>query len=149
MLLRAVGALDRIGTVEAVSGVFESEPVGIAEQPDFLNIAVRVRTALGARQLLRAVKSLEEELGREPAPRGGPRHIDIDLLLFDAEQIREPDLTVPHAGLMERAFVLLPLLEIDPELVDPRSGERLADRLTRPPELERIRRAGDWQDTQS
>jgi 2-amino-4-hydroxy-6-hydroxymethyldihydropteridine diphosphokinase len=146
MLRRAVAALARLGRVEAVSGIYESEPVGIADQPEFLNIAVRLATALPAEELLAAVKTIERGLGRTPGVRMGPRLIDIDLLLLEGEQVRRAGLTVPHRGLMDRAFVLLPLVELDPELTDPATGERLSERLRRPPPLERVRRLRDWQD---
>jgi 2-amino-4-hydroxy-6-hydroxymethyldihydropteridine diphosphokinase len=104
--------------VEAVSSLYETEPVGeILDQPDFLNAAVRVRTDLDPERLLDLCKAIEAEHGRAfAAPRHGPRPIDIDLLLLGDIQMSSERLTLPHPEVTSRRFVLAPLLELDPEL---------------------------------
>jgi 2-amino-4-hydroxy-6-hydroxymethyldihydropteridine diphosphokinase len=104
--------------VEAVSSLFETDPVGeITAQPDFLNAAVRVRTALEPEALLDLSKAIEAEHGRVfGGPRHGPRPIDIDLLLLGEIEMSTERLTLPHPEVTSRRFVLLPLLELDPEL---------------------------------
>jgi 2-amino-4-hydroxy-6-hydroxymethyldihydropteridine diphosphokinase len=111
--------------VEAVSGVYETQPFGYADQPVFWNMVVRGRTTLGVRELLGAVKVLEPALGRVASFHMGPRAIDIDILLYGEERITSADLNVPHTGLLERAFVLQPLLEIDPGIVHPVTRQRI------------------------
>jgi 2-amino-4-hydroxy-6-hydroxymethyldihydropteridine diphosphokinase len=105
-------------TVEVVSSLYETEPVGeITDQLDFLNAAVRVRTALEPEALLDLSKAIEAEHGRVfGGPRHGPRPIDIDLLLLGEIEMSTERLTLPHPEVTSRRFVLLPLLELDPEL---------------------------------
>jgi 2-amino-4-hydroxy-6-hydroxymethyldihydropteridine diphosphokinase len=105
-------------SVEAVSSLYETEPVGeITDQPDFLNAVVRVRTALEPEALLDISKAIEAEHGRVfGGPRHGPRPIDIDLLLLGEIEMSTERLTLPHPEITSRRFVLLPLLELDPEL---------------------------------
>jgi 2-amino-4-hydroxy-6-hydroxymethyldihydropteridine diphosphokinase len=113
--------------VVAVSRLRETEPWGYADQPPFLNGAIRLRTGRGPRDLLDRLLEVERELGRtRDGPRYGPRTIDLDLLLYGDEEIDEAGLTVPHPRLPERRFVLEPLLELDPELTLP-TGRRLRD----------------------
>src|SRR5207253_2366745 len=107
----ALGRLQPLVRVEQVSSLYETAPVGVEEQPPFLNAVARVTTGLRPRALLRLVKSIEDEIGRRPGPVWGPRPIDIDLLLVGDEVIETPDLTLPHPRLGERGFVLLPLYE--------------------------------------
>jgi 2-amino-4-hydroxy-6-hydroxymethyldihydropteridine diphosphokinase len=104
--------------VEAVSSLYETEPVGeILDQPDFLNAAVRIRTSFEPGQLLDVCKVIEADHGRAlGGPRHGPRPIDIDLLLLGDIEMRTDRLTLPHPEVTSRRFVLLPLLELDPEL---------------------------------
>ena len=115
--------------VDAVSSLYETSPIGGPPQRSFVNMVVRVRTTLDARELLDAVKAIERQLGREPTEmRWGPRVADLDILTFDDEKLNEPDLEIPHPRLTRRRFVLIPLLEIDPEAADP-WGARYADSL--------------------
>ena len=104
--------------VEAVSSLYETEPVGeFLDQPDFLNAAVRIRTSLEAEQLLEVCKAIEAEHGRAlGGPRHGPRLIDIDLLLLGDIELNSDRLILPHPEVTARRFVLVPLLELDPEL---------------------------------
>jgi 2-amino-4-hydroxy-6-hydroxymethyldihydropteridine diphosphokinase len=127
----AVAALGRHGIeVVASSPVYETEPVGeILEQRAFLNACLQIRTSLGPEELLDECKAIERELGREPGgPRHGPRPIDVDLLVIEGVEHRAERLTLPHPDLLSRGFVLVPLLDLDPELTTP-AGERLADAL--------------------
>jgi len=109
--------------VAAVSSIRETDPVGLADQPRFLNAAAAIETELGPRALLDLLLSIERELGRtREGPRFGPRTIDLDLLLYGDEVVDEPGLTVPHPRLHERRFVLEPLVELDPDLTVPEKG---------------------------
>jgi 2-amino-4-hydroxy-6-hydroxymethyldihydropteridine diphosphokinase len=128
-------------TLSALSSVYGTEPIGHVEQPEFWNMVVLARTELPAEVLLHTVKRLEPELGRVASFRMGPRAIDIDILLYGDTIIETAILTVPHPGLCERAFVLVPLLELDAALRDPRTGEPLADCAARLPE-QGVRRIG-------
>lgn len=112
--------------VTASSRVWETSPVGGPPQPDYLNAVIGIETDLSARDLLDIARRVEVRLGRIRKERWGARTIDVDILLFDDERIDEPDLVVPHPRLLQRAFVLLPLLELEPEPVLP-DGTRLRD----------------------
>jgi 2-amino-4-hydroxy-6-hydroxymethyldihydropteridine diphosphokinase len=111
-------------TVRAVSTFRDTAPVGIVDQPRFLNGAVELDTALSARELLEALLEIERSLGRDRGgvPPGGPRTLDLDLLLYGDAEIDEPGLRVPHPRLAERRFVLEPLVELDPALEAPSQG---------------------------
>ena len=109
--------------VVAVSAFRETDPVGIVDQPRFLNAAAAVETELSARELLDRLLGIERRLGRtREGRRFGPRTIDLDLLLYGEEQVDEPGLEVPHPRLHERLFALEPLADLDPELVVPGRG---------------------------
>lgn len=105
--------------------MYETDPVGVVDQPDFLNAACEVSTTLDAHQLLARLKAIEAEVGRSGSPRWGPREIDLDLLLFGGPVIADDSLEVPHPELTKRSFVMVPLLELDPMLELP-SGEPLS-----------------------
>jgi 2-amino-4-hydroxy-6-hydroxymethyldihydropteridine diphosphokinase len=128
--------------VEAASSVYETAPQGeVTDQPDFLNAALRVRTALGPEELLNAAKAVERDLGRVPdGVRHGPRPIDIDVLLLGDVEYRSARLALPHREVTSRRFVLEPLLELDPELALP-DGTPLAPRLDEVRD-QPVRRAG-------
>jgi 2-amino-4-hydroxy-6-hydroxymethyldihydropteridine diphosphokinase len=144
-LQAAVDALPAHGVeVLASSSVYETEPVGeVLDQPDFLNACIRVETELGPEQLLDACKDVERELGRdlEGGIRHGPRPIDVDLLLLGDTEYASERLRLPHAQVLARRFVLIPLLELDMDLAVP-GGERLADALAQLPVEEGVRREG-------
>lgn len=123
-LKRAVVLLGENGlTVEKVSSVYETDPVG-PPQPDFLNAAVKGSTDLAPDELLATLKRLEREMDRTAGERWGPREIDLDLLLYADLVLESEELCVPHADLTKRDFVMVPLLEIEPDLELP-SGEPL------------------------
>jgi 2-amino-4-hydroxy-6-hydroxymethyldihydropteridine diphosphokinase len=134
-------------TVVRSSSTYETEPVGLVlDQPDFLNACLAIETALDPEQLLDACKATEREVGRTAGgPRHGPRVIDVDLLLLGDLQYASPRLTLPHREVSSRAFVLVPLLELEPGLALP-DGTSLAERLAelqRTPPTPDVRRAGD------
>jgi 2-amino-4-hydroxy-6-hydroxymethyldihydropteridine diphosphokinase len=143
-LQAAVDALPRHSVeVLASSSVYDTEPVGeVLDQPDFLNACLRVRTELDPEALLDACKAVEGELGRAAGGvRHGPRPIDVDVLLLGDERFRSERLSLPHEQVLQRRFVLVPLLEVEPSLTV--EGVRAADALERLPEEEgAVRRAG-------
>lgn len=110
----ALARLCDYGTVLCVSSIYRTAPWGVLDQPEFCNAVAVLRTDLDPQALLRACKAIERDLGRVPSVRYGPRAIDLDLLFYGDRRIDEPGLCVPHPRLFERAFVLVPLAEIDP-----------------------------------
>ena len=140
----AVATLPEHGvTVLASSSVYETEPVGLVlDQREFYNACVRVQTGLEPEPLLDACKEVERAIGREAGGvRHGPRVIDVDLLLLGELEYRSGRLTLPHPEVSSRRFVLVPLLELDPDLALP-SGERLADKLAALADGQAVSRAG-------
>jgi 2-amino-4-hydroxy-6-hydroxymethyldihydropteridine diphosphokinase len=121
---RAIQALgDLPGTrLVAASSLYRSAPVGVGDQPDFVNAVAEVETALGARELLEELLAAEARFGRERPSPGAPRTLDLDLLLYGDRVIAEPGLAVPHPRMHERAFVLMPLAELAPEVAIPGRG---------------------------
>ena len=109
------------------SDVYETEPWGFAGQGPFLNCVLEISAAITPRKLLVGVKALERRLGRQPGQRYGPRAIDIDILLYGREIVDSPDLQIPHPRLHQRAFVLVPLAEIAPDLIHPSLGISIGD----------------------
>lgn len=132
-------ALDRLGACDAIevlrrSSLYRTEPVGLKDQPWFTNAAAEIRTALGARDLLGVLQAIEERMGRIRSVKGGPRTIDLDLLLYGGQVIEEDALCVPHPQMHKRRFVLVPLCEVASFVIHPVYGisirgllERLAD----------------------
>lgn len=112
-------------TIDGVSSLYETAPVGYLDQPDFLNMVCQGQTSLAPEALLTHLKSLEKALGREETFRNGPRVIDIDILFYDDLCYQSERLAIPHPRMNERAFVLVPLAEIAPSFVDPRSGSSI------------------------
>ncbi len=145
-LADAAAALPAHGVqVIASSSVYETEPVGLVlDQREFYNACLRVATDHGPEELLDACKAVERELGREPGGvRHGPRPIDVDVLLLGDLGFESDRLTLPHREVRSRRFVLVPLLELDPELTLP-DGTRLADALEAlGPGTQEVRRAGE------
>jgi 2-amino-4-hydroxy-6-hydroxymethyldihydropteridine diphosphokinase len=118
-LKAAIQRLGELGEVVAVSSFYETEPVEMLAQPWFLNCAVALETERMPRQLLGAVRSIEQQMGRRRTVVKGPRNIDIDILLFGRSVVETAGLVVPHPALHERRFVLEPLAEIAPEARHP------------------------------
>jgi 2-amino-4-hydroxy-6-hydroxymethyldihydropteridine diphosphokinase len=121
---RALDLLSQRLRLEKVSSIYDSEPVGNVEQPRFLNLVCEVSTHLTPQGLLALAKGIESKMGRV-GPTGSPRPIDIDILFYGDQVIETPELVIPHPRLIERAFVLVPLVEIAPNLVHPVSGKTI------------------------
>ena len=123
---RAVAGLELLDSTRlmAVSGLYRSPPMGPVDQPDYINAVAMILTRLGARELMEKLQSIERQHGRDRAAgiRWGPRTLDLDILTFGFRQIDEPDLQIPHPGISERNFVLLPLCNIAPTLHVPDQG---------------------------
>jgi 2-amino-4-hydroxy-6-hydroxymethyldihydropteridine diphosphokinase len=114
-------------TVEETSSLYETTPVGGPPQRSFVNAVIRISCTVEARELLGMCAAIENRMGRDrDQPRWGPRVIDLDILTFGSEKISEPDLEIPHPRISQRRFVLIPLLELDPEAADP-WGSRYGD----------------------
>lgn len=144
-LADAIDLLVRLVPVRLLraSSVYETDPVGITDQPPFLNMVVRVETHVPPPKLLHHALVIEVSMGRVRDVRWGPRAIDIDLLLYDGPPVSTPDLDLPHPRLAERQFVLVPLAEIAPDLIlpDGRSAGDAAD-----PADPSVRRAGSLEE---
>jgi 2-amino-4-hydroxy-6-hydroxymethyldihydropteridine diphosphokinase len=121
----ALRMLPPLARVEAVSPLYESPPQPPAPPPPYLNGAARIVTGLGPEPLLRHLKQIEHLIGRRSRERWAPRPIDLDIALYADLVLETADLIIPHPRLAERAFVLKPLLDIEPELLDPKTGDRL------------------------
>ncbi|THF74535.1 2-amino-4-hydroxy-6-hydroxymethyldihydropteridine diphosphokinase [Cohnella fermenti] len=109
--IRRLESTDGIG-LSRISGVYETAPVGVTDQPSFLNMAVALRTGLEPLELLRRLLGIENELGRVRTVRWGPRLVDLDLLLYEGAELDSEELTLPHPRMHERAFVLVPLQDV-------------------------------------
>ena len=136
---QVVDALQELSETDGIrllarSSLYLSEPLGPQDQPDFINAAAAIETTLEPLSLLEVLQAIEQRHGRKRERHWGPRTLDLDLLLYDDEQIRHPDLIVPHPAIAERSFVLLPLQEIAPGLVIPGLGsvESLLEKLGNP-----------------
>jgi len=128
-LRSATRALDLLGTVDAISRLYLTEPMYVTDQPTFYNAAVRLRTALSPHGLLHEVRRIESEHGRVRDLRFGPRTLDLDILSEEDTIIDDPDLQLPHPRLQERPFALFPLHDVHPTWVDPRSGRHITELL--------------------
>jgi 2-amino-4-hydroxy-6-hydroxymethyldihydropteridine diphosphokinase len=128
-LRMALRGLTRMARVEAVSSLYETDPIGaVKDQPAFYNAACRIDTGLEPEPLLRFLKTLEHEIGRRPGgPVGGTRPIDLDILLYEDRVHESADLTIPHPRLAGRAFVLIPLSEIAPDAIHPPTRKTIAE----------------------
>lgn len=108
--------------IKRLSSVYETEPVGVVEQADFYNMVIEIETELSPRELLGLAHEIEASLKRKQEVRWGPRTIDIDILLYDELAIDEEGLKIPHSEMLNRAFVLIPLAEIEPDILLPGNG---------------------------
>ncbi len=122
-LNKALEFLSERMRIESVSSIYDTAPEDNPDQPRFLNMAVHAYTMLEPQGLLALTRGIEAKLGRTPAKRYSPRPMDIDILFYGKQVINSPDLTIPHDRIPERAFVLVPLNEIAPELVHPVNGK--------------------------
>jgi 2-amino-4-hydroxy-6-hydroxymethyldihydropteridine diphosphokinase len=142
-LKQAIAALARAGEVRGVSGLYETEPLGVQDQPRFLNAVVLLETSLDPRSLLKELKKIERERGRSAGGlRWGPRILDLDILSFDDLILAEQDLTIPHPEMERRRFVLEPLSEIAPGWVHPVSQKSVEVLLQECPEQKSFRLRG-------
>ena len=129
--------------IEAVSSLYHTAPVGVTAQGWFLNAVARLQTTLRPPSLLSVTQATERRLGRTPERRWGPRVLDLDILLYDQLEMHTPYLTIPHAALRDRAFVLIPLHELAPDLQLP-GGVWLRDVLTTLPTDDGVQRQGPF-----
>jgi len=130
---------ERCGTVIGVSSLYQTGPWGMPDQPDFLNQVIELESDYSPHDLLEKLLVVEKDMGRKPAPRWGPRVIDIDILYFNQEIISEDDLVIPHVGIPHRRFALMPLCEIAPDFVHPllnKTTQQLLEECTDPLQAE-------------
>ena len=137
-LRRALSILGQQESFIALSSVYETEPWGHTSQPPFLNMVCALETCLSPQELLELAHGVESELGRVPTFRYGPRTIDVDILLYGNEVVNTPSLQIPHPGISQRAFVLVPLAEIAPGLVHPSLGKSIGELLAEVPGRENV-----------
>nr|WP_286181057.1 2-amino-4-hydroxy-6-hydroxymethyldihydropteridine diphosphokinase [Bacillus sp. ISL-37] len=126
-------------TVVNTSSVYETDPVGYTDQDQFLNMVIQVKTSLEPVELLDTCLEIELKLGRKREMKWGPRTLDLDILLYNQENVETEKLTIPHPRMSERAFVILPLLEMDPNLTLPSMKEPLKNCLLSIPDREGVR----------
>lgn len=140
-LTEAIILLERHEKIAVVntSSVYETDPVGYTDQDQFLNMAIKVETNLSPVELLDTCLDIELELGRKREIKWGPRTLDLDILLYNHENVEIEKLTIPHPRMSERAFVILPLLEMDPNLTLPTMKEPLKNCLLSIPDREGVR----------
>jgi len=148
-LRTALASLPSAVSVQDVSSAYSTEPVGLREQPDFLNAVVRLRTALEPRELLAELKRIEADMGRQRTVLFGPRTIDLDLLMYDELEVDETGLHLPHPRMHERRFVLEPLAEIAPGVRPRAGGPTVTELLAALPAAESVVRLSlsDWPPT--
>ena len=126
---KALELLSQRVALGQVSSIYDTEPVGNTDQPRFLNLVCQIHTRLAPMELLTLAKGIESKLGRKSSKPNSPRPIDIDILFYGDQVLESPELVIPHPRLEERAFVLVPLSEIAPELVHPVSGKAVKEML--------------------
>lgn len=128
-LQEAVGLLKETQQIDVlkVSSVYETAPVGYVDQAAFLNIVVELKTLFTPHELLVKCNEIEDLLGRKRIVRWGPRTVDLDILLYNEENMKTEDLIIPHPRMAERGFVLVPLLELNPNIIDPRTKQAFSN----------------------
>jgi 2-amino-4-hydroxy-6-hydroxymethyldihydropteridine diphosphokinase len=132
--------------VIATSQLYETAPAYVLDQPNFLNMALKGQTELSPKELLRYLKQLEKQVGREKTVRFGPREIDLDIIFYNDLVLDDPDLRIPHPRLTERAFVLRPLADIGAEVVHPVLKQVVAELLNELPVEDGILKVVEWSD---
>ena len=140
---KAIALLAKSGRVTSVSSLYRTEPMGYADQDDFVNAVVEIETGLSPEALLQQCRSIEDELGRVRTIRWGPRTIDVDILLYGAAMIETPELTIPHPLLHTRRFVLVPLCEIAPQTLHPKLRKTASDLLAELHDHQRVLRCDE------
>lgn len=143
---KALGLMSGLSETElgAISPVYDTAPVGKTDQPRFLNAVVELRTELAPRSLLHELLAIEDVCGRFRRDLWGPRSLDLDVVLYDDVEIETEALTVPHPRARERAFVLVPLAEVAPDLTFPGSSETVSEMVEKLGDIEdQVRRVGD------
>lgn len=124
----ALTIIDRsIGNIKSKSSVYETEPWGLKDQENFLNLAVFVESKLSLDEVFKLTKSIEHDLGTGREIKWGPRSLDIDILYYNDEIVKTDKITIPHASLYQRNFVLIPLMEIAGDLIDPVEGKTIEE----------------------
>ena len=123
----------------ACSSLYETDPVGYTDQDCFLNAVFKVETDLKPEDLLRSCMRVEQELGRKRDVRWGPRTLDLDILLYNHENVETEILSIPHPRMHERAFVMIPLMELEPDIILPKMNTSLSDLLEKIPDKEGVR----------
>lgn len=140
-LRKAIQLLDKSDQikVELVSSIYETDPIGYVDQACFLNAVIKISTSLQPEELLQACLQIELDLGRKRGIRWGPRTLDLDILLYNQENIETESLLVPHPRMQERAFVMIPLMELDPDIKLPNVNTSLDDIVEQIPDKEGVR----------
>ncbi len=142
----ALEALSGQVKIEMVSPIFETEPVGYADQPWFLNLVCCGETELEPLDMLSLCKTIEARMDRQESFRNAPRPIDIDILFYGDRVIDTKDLIIPHPRIVERGFVLIPLAQIAPELIHPKIGKSIEDLLSELGDSKQVRK---WRNVSS
>lgn len=141
---KAIEAITKFAVIKSISSVYETEPVGVIKQPDFINCVLEIETGLGPYELLSKLLDIENELGRKRVGTGGARTIDLDLIFYDNLVIQGEDLIIPHPRAHLRRFVLEPLCEIAPDFVHPILNVSVAKLLNDLEEKKRVSRVGTF-----
>jgi len=138
-LTAAIEALASEVSVQTISPTYETQPLYVTEQPEFLNLLMRGTTALSPIKLLALIKTIEAKLGRKRSIRFGPRTIDIDIIDYDSLNLDLTNLTTPHPRMHERLFVLKPLVDIAPNWIHPRIGQTAQHLIEKIPDLDIVK----------